>query len=633
MSRIVILSLASLVAVAVAALTLHDPSATQHSADGTTPGATTASTTRSAGPATSATDSAAPTRTAADSAASTTIADSAGTQPPRTAAANAAGASSPAHPASRGWSGNAVVVAFAGGLACATLLSWLACPSMRRSSPANTVLPARAGSTPDRAAFDEHVGEWQMLDSDESDLVSLHDAHGVIRYASAQLLELIGYSRQELVGLQGRDLVHQDDLPTVLAAVHAARSEGHAPPTLLRLRERGGRLLWIEGEFRHSVSRTGEPEMLCVARSIARSVHPCQPHPPRPQPSLVGAAPAPGAHPPVVAPPASGARPLTQRAPQRLDEGRGPSLQDLCHAFEQREFELHYQPKMTLAQGTVTGVEALLRWNAPEGTGRTAEIIASAERTGFIITLGEWIVRAAAHQSLQWRREGLRYPIAVNVSALQLRDPRFVPLLHELVARDRELPAWLELEVTERALAGDSDRAVRAIAQIVALGFRLHIDDFGADYSNLVQLSRMPVRALKIDRSIVRELALAGGSHDIVDAVVSLSRAMRVKVIAEGVETMAQLERLRASGCDEAQGFLLSRPMSADAVRALVLPSSLASSPPPPGESVPHETIFSPTMPVRISATQTSLAGVVGSPNSTIPSRTVPTAPIPVQTA
>src|SRR5690606_25230866 len=122
---------------------------------------------------------------------------------------------------------------------------------------------------------------------------------------------------------------------------------------------------------------------------------------------------------------------------------------------------------------------------------------------GFIVTLGEWVVRAAAHQSLQWRRAGLRFPVAVNVSAVQLNDGGFATLMRELVARDRELPAWPELEVTEQALAGDSDRAVQTIAQLVALGFTLHIDDFGVGYSKLAQLSRMPVRALKIDRSIV----------------------------------------------------------------------------------------------------------------------------------
>src|SRR5690606_34225762 len=121
-------------------------------------------------------------------------------------------------------------------------------------------------------------------------------------------------------------------------------------------------------------------------------------------------------------------------------------------------------------------------------------------------------------------------------------------------ARDRELPAWLELEVTEQALAGDSDRAVQTIAQLVALGFTLHIDDFGVGYSKLAQLSRMPVRALKIDRSIVHDLAGTSGSIETVEAVVSLSRALHLKVIAEGVETAEQLELLRARGCDEVQG-------------------------------------------------------------------------------
>jgi len=559
MSRIVLVSLASLVA--AAALTLHDSSTTQRPArveqtDGSAAHAVPASAPIAGGDRASIgrdeASQASRSPTQADRAASRTPSSPSHTASPPSHAA----ASTRASPHT--WSSNVVLAAFAGGVACTALLAWLAFHARHRLSLGDA-FGMRRTEAPATLASDAGGGEWQMLDSDESDLVSLHDADGVVRYASPALLELIGYSRQELIGRQGRELVHEDDLPTLLAAVHAARSEANAPPALLRVREKSGRLVWIEAEFRHSISRTGEPEMLCVGRSVARSA--------RPQPSRVAA------------PAGAGTRVSARRATQLIDEGSGPSLQDLCHAFERREFELHYQPKMALAQGTVTGVEALLRWSAPEGSGRTAEIIASAERTGFIVTLGEWVLRAAAHQSLQWRKAGLRYPVAVNVSAVQLHDPRFVPLLRELVVRDPELPFWLELEVTEQALSGDSDRAVRTIAQIVALGFRLHVDDFGTGYSNLAQLSRMPVRALKIDRSIVHELATGGGSDGIVDAVVSLSRALRMKVIAEGVETAEQLERLRASGCDEAQGFLFSHPMSADAVRTLVLPSPLASSP------------------------------------------------------
>ncbi len=406
-----------------------------------------------------------------------------------------------------------------------------------------------------------------MLDGEDGELVTLHDARGVVRYASGPLLELIGFTRQQLIGRQGRDLVHPDDLPMLLATVYAARSESQSAPLLLRLRDARGGFAWIEAEFRHSASRSGEPEMLCVARSVARSTgaH-AQEQDLAHLHSHVHAHATPARRPSAACAPSRG-------TPSVPDPVLGPSLQDLCHAFERREFTLHYQLKVGLADWQVTGIEALLRWTAPEGAGRTAQIIEAAERTGFIVTLGEWVLRAAAHQSLQWRRAGLRHPVSVNVSRVQLQDPGFGDLLRKLVARDPQLPAWLELELTESTLSGDGDRTVHAIAQIVALGFRLHLDDFGVGCSNLARLSRMPLRALKIDRSLVRELD-AGGSGGAVDAALSLSRSLRLKAIAEGVESPAQLERLRASGCDEAQGYLLSQPMSADALRTLIGPAS-----------------------------------------------------------
>ncbi len=511
------------------------------------------------------------------------------------AAANAADAGS-AHASTDAESGHVLVAAFAGGVACAAVLSWLVPALRRRRAAASSDGTAHADHARSHGAFHHPGGEWQMLDGETSDIVSLHDADGFVRYVSSPLLELTGFSRHELVGRHGHEFVHADDLPTLLSAVHSARSEAQTPPALIRLRDSRGRFVWIEAQFRHSVSRTGEPETLCVARSVARSFLPQVADP------LTGPAAAqrsaqtslglarmttPKRSARVVSRVSAGRfasiplpgfglghrRASTQLSPERLDAWQGPSLQDLCHAFERREFELHYQLKVGLSNWEVTGAEALLRWNAPEGSGRTAEIIASAERSGFIVTLGEWVVRAAAHQSLQWRRAGLRFPVAVNVSAVQLNDGGFATLMRELVARDRELPAWLELEVTEQALAGDSDRAVQTIAQLVALGFTLHIDDFGVGYSKLAQLSRMPVRALKIDRSIVHDLAGTSGSIETVEAVVSLSRALHLKVIAEGVETAEQLELLRARGCDEVQGYLFSQPMAADAMRALVLPT------------------------------------------------------------
>lgn len=399
------------------------------------------------------------------------------------------------------------------------------------------------------------TGILTMLDDDQRDLVSLHDTDGMVRYASDALLELTGYSRQELIGRQGRDLVHDDDLPALLASIHAAHLDGQAAPVLFRLRNRDGGYIWVEAEFRHSVSRSGEPEVLGVARSIA-SVGDEEAVPDLPIPTAIADVPVP------VSTPAPW---IVRREPES-----GPSLQDLCHAFERREFQLHYQPKIDLARNVCTGVEALLRWETPEGRGRTAEVIAAAEASGFIGMLGEWVLRTAAHQSARWRRAGLRYPISVNLSPVQLRDPALVPLLHELVARDPELPAWLELELTERALAIDDEQMSRTVIELVALGFRLHLDDFAPGPSGLIELAHMPVRAVKVDLPIIQALTEDEPAREFMRSLISTSRSLQLKVIAEGVETPRQLELLQASGCDEVQGFLLSRPMPAD--RALPFP-------------------------------------------------------------
>lgn len=432
----------------------------------------------------------------------------------------------------------ALLLSFAAGAAL-TVVGLRLPALLRRRSPAGPA-PSRADAA-DAGPAEARV-DAQTLDS-ESELVTLHDARGLIRYASGSMLAFTGFSFDELIGRPGREIVHPEDWPMLLASVHAARSSSSGEPTMFRARTRRAGYVWVEGEFRHSISRTGEPEMTCVARGIAR----------------------------LVVPRASRRLPAarTPLASKVLDGTQGPSLQDLCHAFEHNEFTLHYQLKVKLATSEVTGVEALLRWDVPEGSGRTAELIAAAEQSGFIVTLGEWVVRAAARQSLAWRGEGLRYPISVNISARQLHDGRLVALMRELVAGDRDLPEFLALEVTERALAQDADQAVHTLAQLVAMGFTLHIDDFGTGYSRLSHLSRMPVRALKIDRAFVRALSAAPHSGETIKAVIALSRALGVDVIAEGVETPEQLELLKSLGCDEAQGYLFARPMSAEAVTGL----------------------------------------------------------------
>lgn len=248
---------------------------------------------------------------------------------------------------------------------------------------------------------------------------------------------------------------------------------------------------------------------------------------------------------------------------------RAISLQNLRSAFERGEFVLHYQPKVALATGAVTGYEALLRWNAPDGMQGAGQLIAAAEQSGFVVTLGEWVVREGARQSLAWRHRGMRCPIAVNVSAMQLHDERLVAALRELTERDPELPDLLVLELTETTIATDVDRARATLKEIATLGFELHIDDFGTGYSSLARLARLPVSALKIDRSFVAGTPGDAEAREIVKTIVALARALRLDVIAEGVEKPAQVEFLRSTGCAQAQGFLFGAAMVPEDALAL----------------------------------------------------------------
>jgi PAS domain S-box-containing protein len=377
------------------------------------------------------------------------------------------------------------------------------------------------------------------------DIVTVHDEAGYIRYASSALLELGGYSINELVGRPGKDLVHPDDFGNVLDAVRAARSAPDTRPTRFRCRTRGGDYIWLEARFKHVLARTGERLFTSRARCIATSTQSTLALLEREMPwspSAVLAA-----------------------------DARHYSLGGLIReSLERKEFELHYQLKVSLKNWEVTGAEALLRWNVPAGLGRTAEVIAEAERSGLIVPLGAWVVRTAAEQSRRWRQTGHNYPVSVNISALQLRDPGFVGLMRTLLSQDRELPRYFQLEVNEQGLATDDDDTVRTIAQVAALGFVFHLDDFGTGLSQLSQLSRIPVRAFKVDRELVRRLPHgANGSAAMMNAIASVSRSLHIKIIAEGVETSDELEALRGYDVDEVQGFLLARPMTAESLEEL----------------------------------------------------------------
>jgi EAL domain-containing protein (putative c-di-GMP-specific phosphodiesterase class I) len=241
----------------------------------------------------------------------------------------------------------------------------------------------------------------------------------------------------------------------------------------------------------------------------------------------------------------------------------------LRRAIETGELVLHYQPKVDLRTGAITGAEALVRWNHPEqGLLMPGAFVPLAEESGLVIAIGEFVIAAACEQLAAWRAEGLPdLAVAVNVSACQLREG-----LADYVSRALRLAdipgRALELELTESALLESLEQTVEQIQQLRALGVTCSIDDFGTGYCGLSYLNRLPIDTLKIDRSFITELS--GGSDTIVTAVIALGHALGLKVVAEGVETADQLAYLAGRGCDEMQGYLFSRPVPAAEFAALV---------------------------------------------------------------
>ncbi|HSV70476.1 MAG TPA: EAL domain-containing protein [Methylibium sp.] len=233
-------------------------------------------------------------------------------------------------------------------------------------------------------------------------------------------------------------------------------------------------------------------------------------------------------------------------------------------ALERGDFRLHYQPQVDLASGAVVGAEALLRWrDADLGDISPGEFIPVAEESGFIVALGDWVLRDAVRQAAAWQADGRELLVSINVSALQFQQPGFAGRVAAVLA-EHGLPArLLELELTESILIQDADEALARLRALDQLGVQLAIDDFGTGYSSLGYLKRFPIRRLKIDRSFIRGLPGDESDAGIAVAVIQLARALRLRVIAEGVETVAQRDFLREAGCDEFQGFLYAPAMAA----------------------------------------------------------------------
>ncbi len=238
----------------------------------------------------------------------------------------------------------------------------------------------------------------------------------------------------------------------------------------------------------------------------------------------------------------------------------------LRQALEREEFVLHYQPKVSLTDGKLWGAEALIRWQDPRtGLVPPGKFIPLLEETGLIREAGRWAMAQAIADYLRWRRSGLAaVPLAVNVSAVQLRDRGFTRQIEQLIAVDAAAAEGLELEITESVIMEDVNHGISHLQAIRDLGIGIAIDDFGTGFSSLSYLARLPVDALKIDRSFVAELGHTTTASALVSTIIQLAHSLKLKVIAEGVETADQRATLRQLGCDEMQGFLYSRPLPAE---------------------------------------------------------------------
>jgi diguanylate cyclase (GGDEF)-like protein/PAS domain S-box-containing protein len=242
---------------------------------------------------------------------------------------------------------------------------------------------------------------------------------------------------------------------------------------------------------------------------------------------------------------------------------------DLRRALAAGEFELHYQPVVDLSSDEISGVEALIRWHHPEkGTILPSAFIPVAEEIGFIVPLGEWAIREACRTASRWPGN---VRIAVNLSPVQFRNPGFVQVVVNALATSGLAADRLELEITETVLLHDSEATLSTLYQLRALGVRIAIDDFGTGFSSLSYLQSFPFDKIKIDRSFVNDIADGVGSLNIVRAVAAMANGLGMRTTAEGVETVEQLETVRAEGCTEMQGFLFSRPLPAGEIEQLLL--------------------------------------------------------------
>jgi EAL domain-containing protein (putative c-di-GMP-specific phosphodiesterase class I) len=237
----------------------------------------------------------------------------------------------------------------------------------------------------------------------------------------------------------------------------------------------------------------------------------------------------------------------------------------LHRALERGEFDLHYQPKVSIATGKVCGVEALVRWNHPErGRVDPDSFIPLAEECGLITPIGEWVLKRACRQARLWQdRFGLDISIAVNLSSQQFQQSRVDEVVLQALFEASLMPRLLQLELTESILMHDMNETVPLLKKLKDMGIGLAMDDFGTGYSSLSYLKRLPIDAVKIDRAFVADLEQDRDDAAICTTIIAMAHALGLQVIAEGVETEGQMEFLQAQGCDQIQGYLISKPVTA----------------------------------------------------------------------
>jgi diguanylate cyclase (GGDEF)-like protein len=254
---------------------------------------------------------------------------------------------------------------------------------------------------------------------------------------------------------------------------------------------------------------------------------------------------------------------------------------DLHRALELGQFELYYQPRVNTATGAVRGAEALIRWIHPDrGMIAPDEFIPVAEECGLIGPIGEWVLREACRQARAWQDgEVGRLRISVNLSPLQFRQSSIIQVVRDALSQSGLAADCLELELTESAVMSDPEESIAILEQLSATGVLVSVDDFGTGYSSMSYLSRFPIDILKIDRIFISEIASRSEDASIVRAIVSLAHSLKLKVVAEGVETQAQLEFLKSLGCDEYQGYAFSRPVPAAAFAEVVAEARARSAP------------------------------------------------------